>query len=502
MSDIELQILQSVYEQTNGELRNITRTTADVSQKMLIDTMSKVQFRIISGQQSYNQAIRQAVNEIAAEGVKITYPSGRQYHLESVVRTAVMTGVNQATSKITIANAERMESDLVTTTAHLGARTGEGYKGHINWQGKVFSISGKRYPKEEKRIGNRIEKLSDATGYGKVDGLCGANCRHSILVWIEGHSELAFKEYDREENRNRYEAQQEQRKRERNVRNTKRKLLALKESMSSCTNEAAMEDLQKDYDKQAYRLRQQQREYKEFCKENGLQTENERMQIAKYSRKEAAEAFHASEREKKNINENGMNDKKGKSILQFGGDNKIFDNKTPIEKCNISKELTGKYIDRESKWKGTVVIDDKKCSVNNITGRKEWSCTILVSSKTQPKTYIHEMLHSRSGSYLSPVRLPRYKKMEEASTEYLARQICMKEKISFTYTERRGVNALAAINKIIGLEENDFLFAQRLYNKDITIRYTWLENKVRRYLMEHSENKEVLESCLDELRGI
>ncbi len=147
-------------------------------------------------------------------------------------------------------------------------------------------------------------------------------------------------------------------------------------------------------------------------------------------------------------------------------------------------------------------VDDEKCRIDNIAGRKEWSCEILVSSKTQPKTYIHEMLHSKSGSYLDPVKLIPYKKMEEASTEFLSRQICIEENISFTYRDKKTVNALMEINRIIRLGKNDLIFAQKLYNKDITIRYIWLENQVKRYLRDYPENKGVLKKYLKRLRGL
>lgn len=52
------------------------------------------------------------------------------------------------------------------------------------------------------------------------------------------------------------------------------------------------------------------------------------------------------------------------------GTNMIFEQKCQLEKCNIAKELTERYVSRESKWKGTVKVDDKKCEINGIAGRK------------------------------------------------------------------------------------------------------------------------------------
>lgn len=301
-----LSILQGTYEQTNGTLYNLTQTTANASQKLLIDTMSKIQFRVMSGQQSHAQAIRQAVNEIASSGVKVEY-KGAERNLESVVRMAVVTGVNQAGIKQTLYNANQIGYDLVLTTAHMGARIGEGYKGHINWQGRVCSVSGAPHPEEEKRIGMPILGLVADTGYGLVDGLGGANCRHSLQLWTEGYSGNPYYDkdgkplYDTEESNELYKKQQKQRSMERGIRDSKRKLQALQTSINSCAETDVRDMLQKDYDKAALKLKQRQDNYKLYCADNGLQTQYERMQIANWSHKEASKAMSAARREMNSV---------------------------------------------------------------------------------------------------------------------------------------------------------------------------------------------------------
>lgn len=309
---------------------------------------------------------------------------------------------------------------------------------------------------------------------------------------------------------------------ERAIRKSKRELLVKQQEIDLVAETDVKNILQGDYDKLAYKLRQQNKKYNEFSATNDLPKQYDRIKVSGFRRKQSSQANGAATRyanKQESIKQGGiksqpknaqhdfdmsqviMNDSDiGKK--KFIGTNTIFNEKNPMERCQLAKEITEKYVARESKWKGTVTINDEKCRKNSIAGRKEWSCTILVSSRTQPKTYIHEMLHSRSGSYLSPVKLLQYKKMEEASTEYLARQICMAEKISFTYTDKKNVNALMAINKIIRVEEKDLLFAQKLYNKDIEVRYIWLENKVKRYLRNHPESTELLEGYMKKLRGI
>lgn len=296
-----LSILQGVYENTNGTLRNLTRTTANASQQLLIDTMSEMQFRVMSGQQSYAQAIKQAVDKISANGLKVSY-NGLERNLESVVRTAVLTGVNQASVKVMLHTADEMGCDCVLTTAHLGARTGEGYKGHVNWQGKVFSRSGKVYPEEEERIHDNIGDLVRDTGYGRVDGLAGANCRHSLRAWVIGYSsnpymdEKGYSKIDTDRSNRMYEEQQEQRSMERSIRNTKRRLQGLQSSINNCRETDVKEILQNDYDRVAMTLKQKTDNYKVYSFSHALPTQTDRLQIANWNHSEARKAYNGAVR--------------------------------------------------------------------------------------------------------------------------------------------------------------------------------------------------------------
>lgn len=478
-----LNILRATYAQTLGELRNFTKTMASVGQSLFMETLDEAYFKVISGQQSYTEAVRQAISKVASNGLTVHYPSGHMDTIETAVRRCVVTGVGQATARVSLQNAQELDTDLVLVSAHLGARPS-----HAEWQGKVYSISGNS---------KKYRKLSEATGYGAVSGLCGANCRHHFMPWIDGVSSNPYENFNSKENEDYYNKQQEQRKRERDIRSTKRELQALKESIDATDDDKLKFALQQDYDRKAAKLRDKNAAYKEFCSNAGLRTQQERLQVAGWGQKNSASAREAAKRYEDSL----MNERKANNVSFYYGTNTIFEDKTALEKCNIAKDITGKYVQRESKWKGIVNIDDEKCAENNIVGRKVWNCSILASSKTQPKTYIHEMLHSRSASYMKPFTYLPFRKIEEASTEFLARQICIKEKIAFRYTNRPDIDALVKINQIIGIENSNFLFAEKLYNKDIKQRFTWLKNKVNRYLLYNDgKNREELENCLKLLR--
>lgn len=135
----------------------------------------------------------------------------------------------------------------------------------------------------------------DVCQYGKVDGICGANCRHHFSVYIEGMNN-PFEKYGSKENRELYEKEQRQRALERRVRKTKREVMGLQEAVEKCKDESAKFELQQVLDKKSYLLQRQNKAYSEFCRKNDLRPLNERLQIAKWSREQAAKARGAARR--------------------------------------------------------------------------------------------------------------------------------------------------------------------------------------------------------------
>lgn len=149
--------IEAIRRQTKGELRNITRSMgflvnggktmlppAKAYQKCLDDAIFKVE----SGAFSYNQAIADAVRDLAGgnprfpSGLRIVnYESGHKDHIDVAARRAVMTGVNQINQKYREQSMDYLGTDLVETTAHLGARNVQGPNGweaHTAWQGQIF----------------------------------------------------------------------------------------------------------------------------------------------------------------------------------------------------------------------------------------------------------------------------------------------------------------------------------------------------------------------------
>lgn len=101
--------------------------------------------QIQSGAISYTEAIQSAVRELANGGLKVVEydKNGKKIYrqIDSAVRTCVMTGVNQLNQRYREQSMDYLGTNLVETTAHLGARNIDGPKGwenHAAWQGKVY----------------------------------------------------------------------------------------------------------------------------------------------------------------------------------------------------------------------------------------------------------------------------------------------------------------------------------------------------------------------------
>ena len=191
----------AIYAQTLGELQNITRSLGFAVQgmggKVIPGTIQETYTRILdvalvkvqSGTEAYNGAIRGAIDQLAASGLQwIDYPSGWHNRVEVAVRRAVMSGVNQTCAKYSEALAEDIDTEFVEVSAHRGARDkGIGPENHAEWQGKCYHRGG-----STRVDGVFYPDFVSTTGYGSIEGLNGANCRHKFWPYIPGVMERTY----------------------------------------------------------------------------------------------------------------------------------------------------------------------------------------------------------------------------------------------------------------------------------------------------------------------
>ena len=260
-------LMQRNYEATMHEWSNYTRTTADAAQDWFVSAMDRVYNQVTFGGVGYIQAFAETIDDLAKTGLYINYPSGHRDTIETATLRCVRTGVSQATAQIQERRMDEMGVDLVLVSSHQGARPS-----HQVWQGKVYSRSGAS-PKYPDFISN--------THYGSGDGLCGWNCRHQFMPFIEGMHN-PFLRYDNKENRELYEATQTQRSMERSVRRTKRNLEVLKAAQDGDPDHA--DQYESGIAKLKERLKLQRGAYYDFCEKKDLRPLPERMRIAKAGR--------------------------------------------------------------------------------------------------------------------------------------------------------------------------------------------------------------------------
>lgn len=271
--------LRAGMDSTAGLFDNLTRTTAATATRQFERALDRAWLQISTGAFDYNSAVRTAIKDLAARGVEaVSYPTGHTDTLEVAVRRAVVTGANATALKLQEQLAGELESDLVETTAHAGARPA-----HAQWQGKVFSRSGNhpKYPKLS------APQEDGGAGYGTGAGLGGWNCRHSFFPFFEGQEPVYTQDQLEEMNAPKYEyngqklteyeATQTQRGIERNLRRWKREYKAM-EAAGQPTEEAAA------------KLAKWQRTQKDFLDQTGLRRQYDRENVEGFGRGEAARA--------------------------------------------------------------------------------------------------------------------------------------------------------------------------------------------------------------------
>lgn len=282
-----IRLMERNMDATMGEWENYTRTTAEAAQRLFINECDNAYHLVSSGAVSYTQAVKEAVNNVVSGGVIVQYPSGHKDTIETATARAVRTGVAQATGDISINRMEEMDWDIILVSAHIGARTGDGGQNpgnHLWWQGHFYSRTGKD---------KRFPPFSQ-TGYGTGEGLCGWNCRHSF-----GSGDGVNNPYKDIQTADNYKVEQlekRQRTLERRIRKTKREVMGMQEAVDKCKDESVKFEMQLDLDRKSYLLQRQNKAYNEFCKTNDLRTQQERLQIARWNREQAAKARGAARR--------------------------------------------------------------------------------------------------------------------------------------------------------------------------------------------------------------
>lgn len=228
---------KAILSQTKHEIQNITRSMGfalDYGGKKVFTPFSEYYQKyldracmdIVTGAFDYNTVLRRVVKEMTASGIRtVNYASGYGNRVPVAVRRAVMTGVHQLAAQINEQVAKDLGTDTYEVTWHAGHRPSHWWGGNV-------------YTKQE---------LISICRLGEVDGLCGANCRHSYFAFVDGVSVRTYtpeqlREMEANEqvarsyqgkSYNAYEAQQRQRALETRMRKQRSDIDLLKNGKAS-----------------------------------------------------------------------------------------------------------------------------------------------------------------------------------------------------------------------------------------------------------------------------
>lgn len=224
-------------KQTAGEMINLSRTKAlcfdkyDLFGNVVGSTPLEGAFQsaideavaaVSAGTVDFNTAMSRTVERLGGSGIKVTYGSGVNRTLSSMVRQNLLYGAKQSARSYDEYIGEKLGCDGFEVDAHSGCRPS-----HIFMQGKMYSYDGRKV----------IDGVVYEDGAEALDRLNDYNCLHFKTAVILGVSEPRYSkeeldrihretteliEYDGRK-KTLYEWKQTQRRLERGVRNEQQK---------------------------------------------------------------------------------------------------------------------------------------------------------------------------------------------------------------------------------------------------------------------------------------
>ena len=436
---VVMELLDAEFKKTLGEVNNLTRSTMMQSQRDLMNMLNEAEMRVAAGVQSYSAAVCGILDQYGKTGVMVDYPTGTRRTLEAAVRMCVVTSMNQTAAQVTNHYISQHKFEYVLVSAHLGARTqreGQPYlAGHDNWQGRVYKISGS-VPD--------APNLAEMTGYDIVNGtghvlnplgLHGYNCRHSHKPWNKSLRNPYLDEngnlkIDSEENRKVYELQQQQRAMERAIRQTKRQLLVKQAEIDGVAETDVKSMLQPEYDRLAYRLREQNQKYKQFCTDNGLQTQADRIKVAGFKRAQAAKA-------------------NGRAVAYKNAKSQIINEKSLRTKDGGTHGVNWKIVkSKEYTERFSAISDNPKA--NELAAQRARNALVHRDGKDTEELYAIGLRSGKDISSIIDQNYPYGVKRTRKLTDDVARAEHMGDKVLFIHNHPGGTPpSMADINSLL-----------------------------------------------------
>lgn len=211
-TDLNNNINESLISRNYGA----TATTRVYRQILTESTVATV-----SGLMTHQKAVESAVYRAVDRGLptKLTDKAGHNWSIEGYARMVVNTTVNRTYNELRLQRMKDFDMHLALMSSHPNSRPACAYI-----QGHVVNL----VPPESNDYDPKYDSIYNHD-YGKPSGVLGINCRHILFPYVPGVNVNHQPQYDPKKAIKNGKLVQQQRARERAIRDAKHRLVAAKE---------------------------------------------------------------------------------------------------------------------------------------------------------------------------------------------------------------------------------------------------------------------------------
>lgn len=254
-SDEITRLMKGIVDQTWTDLQNNVNETL-ITRNYGASAVTQIYRRIltesttatISGLLTHEDAVQAAIYRAVDRGLptKLVDKAGHNWSLDGYIAMVINTTVNRTYNSIRLQRMKDFDIHLAVMSSHPNSRPACAYI-----QGHVVNL----VPLDSPDFNPHYDSIYNHD-YGKPSGMLGINCRHILFPYVPGVNENHQPQYDPEEAIKNGKLVQQQRARERAIRDAKRRLKA-----------AEKLDDKKMIDQTKTLLRARQAKLREFIKE-------------------------------------------------------------------------------------------------------------------------------------------------------------------------------------------------------------------------------------------
>lgn len=248
------QLVDSIYRQTNKELKNMTKSIAFASKEAYINGVDDLFTKVSSGAFDYSSAMKSTINSLAEKGITLKDKAGRNVSLETAVKRNLMTSLTQTANDIAKQVGDEIGANCVVIGHSPTCRPS-----HHPIDDVVMSL--KKFKKYE-----YLTKEFGCNHIVNYDWRPEFDNKKQKTIFGNEHGTI-------EEITKNYNERQEQNYYARIVRSKKKEILSLKGTNNT--------DI---LDKKKKELRNSQMKYRQYSKSKGLEVDYDKTWVAKYNK--------------------------------------------------------------------------------------------------------------------------------------------------------------------------------------------------------------------------